>query len=168
MEHIGGLGEIAPARPLWLEAHKPAQQDHIHYTVHNKYLYQTLPDKHDGRHFQLVIPSSLYRHYLQYARDNPFSGHLGSIKTLQQLLEMVYWPSIHPDVWDLCKQWLVTQKLTTAYHPQTSLTEQINRYLKSMIVSYVHTNHIGTDGYQSSVLPSTRCGMKQRDLLQQK
>ncbi len=41
----------------------------------------------------------------------------------------------------LCKQWQVTQKLTTAYHPQSNLTERINRNLKTMIASYVENNH---------------------------
>lgn len=33
------------------------------------------------------------------------------------------------------------QKLTTAYHPQTNLTERINRTLKTMLASYVQENH---------------------------
>lgn len=46
---------------------------------------------------------------------------------------------------DICKRWGVVQKLTTAYHPQTNLTERINRTLKTMISSYVHDNHRGWD-----------------------
>lgn len=42
---------------------------------------------------------------------------------------------------DACKQWCVVQKLTTSYHPQTNLTERVNRTLKTMISSYVHDNH---------------------------
>lgn len=42
---------------------------------------------------------------------------------------------------DLCEQWKITQKLTTAYHPQTNMTERINRTLKCMIASYVDDNH---------------------------
>lgn len=41
----------------------------------------------------------------------------------------------------VCKQWGVTQKLTTASHPQTNLTERINRTLKTMIASYVNEHH---------------------------
>ncbi len=41
---------------------------------------------------------------------------------------------------DTCKQWGVVQKLSTAYHPQTNLTERINRTLKT-ISSYVRDNH---------------------------
>lgn len=41
----------------------------------------------------------------------------------------------------ICKQWGVVQKLTTAYHPQTNLTERINRTLKTMMASYVADQH---------------------------
>ncbi len=33
------------------------------------------------------------------------------------------------------------QKLTTAYHPQTNLTERVNRTLKTMMASYVEEHH---------------------------
>lgn len=42
---------------------------------------------------------------------------------------------------ELCAQWNITQKLTTAYHPQTNMTERINRTLKCMIASYLDGNH---------------------------
>lgn len=42
---------------------------------------------------------------------------------------------------DLCKRWGVTQKLTTSYHPQTNLTERVNRNLRTMVASYVGQNH---------------------------
>lgn len=42
---------------------------------------------------------------------------------------------------DACKRWGVIQKLTTAYHPQTNITERTNRTLKAMISSYVKDNH---------------------------
>ncbi|KAK3514007.1 hypothetical protein QTP70_001289 [Hemibagrus guttatus] len=45
----------------------------------------------------------------------------------------------------VCKQWGVIQKLTTAYHSQTNLTERINRTLKTMIASYVKDNHRNWD-----------------------
>lgn len=41
----------------------------------------------------------------------------------------------------LCESWGVTQKLTTAYHPQTNLTERVNRTLKTMIASFVGEHH---------------------------
>lgn len=48
---------------------------------------------------------------------------------------------------ELCDQWTVTPKLTTAYHPQTSMTERVNRNLKYMIASYVDNNHAKWDQY---------------------
>lgn len=42
---------------------------------------------------------------------------------------------------NLCKSWGVTQKFTTSYHPQANLTERFNRTLKTMIASYVETQH---------------------------
>ena len=41
----------------------------------------------------------------------------------------------------ICQQWGVVQKLTTAYHPQTNLTERINRTLKTMMASFVKDQH---------------------------
>ena len=41
----------------------------------------------------------------------------------------------------ICQQWGVVQKLTTAYHPQTNLTERVNRTLKTMIASFVKDKH---------------------------
>ncbi len=49
----------------------------------------------------------------------------------------------------VCKQWGVIQKLTTAYHPQTNLTERINGTLKTMIASYVGNNHRQWDKWLS-------------------
>lgn len=42
---------------------------------------------------------------------------------------------------EVCKTWGVIQKLTTSYHPQTNLTERVNRTLKTMIASFVGNNH---------------------------
>ncbi|XP_067281116.1 hyaluronan mediated motility receptor-like [Pseudorasbora parva] len=48
---------------------------------------------------------------------------------------------------ELCRQWAITQKLTTAYHPQTNMTERVNRTLKCMMASYVEENHKKWDLY---------------------
>uniref|UniRef100_A0A3P8SHI7 Integrase catalytic domain-containing protein n=1 Tax=Amphiprion percula TaxID=161767 RepID=A0A3P8SHI7_AMPPE len=40
-----------------------------------------------------------------------------------------------------CKTWNMSQKLTSAYHPQTNLTERVNRTLKTMIASFVGSQH---------------------------
>ncbi len=48
---------------------------------------------------------------------------------------------------EVCEKWRVTPKLTTAYHPQTNMTERVNRTLKSMIASYVDDNHSKWDQF---------------------
>ena len=45
----------------------------------------------------------------------------------------------------LCQTWGSVQKLTTSYHPQTNLTERVNRTLKTMIASYVGDHHQNWD-----------------------
>ena len=42
---------------------------------------------------------------------------------------------------ETCQRWNLKHKLTTAYHPQTNLTERVNRTLKTMIASYVGSQH---------------------------
>ncbi|KAL2083737.1 hypothetical protein ACEWY4_021510 [Coilia grayii] len=42
---------------------------------------------------------------------------------------------------ELCAGWTVIPKLTTAYHPQTNLTDRVNRNIKAMISSYVGDQH---------------------------
>nr|XP_055053112.1 uncharacterized protein LOC129438391 [Misgurnus anguillicaudatus]XP_055053113.1 uncharacterized protein LOC129438391 [Misgurnus anguillicaudatus] len=48
---------------------------------------------------------------------------------------------------ELCENWSVTPRLTTAYHPQTNLTERVNRNLKNMMTAYVDDNHKKWDHY---------------------
>lgn len=38
---------------------------------------------------------------------------------------------------ETCKRWNLQQKRTSPYHPQTNLTERVNRNVKAMIASYV-------------------------------
>ncbi|XP_073731162.1 retrovirus-related Pol polyprotein from transposon opus [Misgurnus anguillicaudatus] len=242
----------AECQELFLKAEDQSSKDimRTQYVVKNDVLFRSVPVAKGGQRFQLLVPTNLKEVFLNYAHDNPLSGHLGKFKTLMRLLEFVYWPSIRTDVWQyckqcekcqqhkptnlkpagalqsvpivepgymigmdimgpfprssrqnqyllvivdyfskwveifpmrsakstiisrilieeiftrwgtpayivsdrgtqftsnllhqLCKQWQVTQKLTTAYHPQSNLTERINRNLKVMIATYVENNH---------------------------
>uniref|UniRef100_A0A8C1PDC5 Gypsy retrotransposon integrase-like protein 1 n=4 Tax=Cyprinus carpio TaxID=7962 RepID=A0A8C1PDC5_CYPCA len=229
---------------------QPSDTSRVHHTIENGFLFRSIPDGQNRQKLQLIIPPIHRRAFIQYAHDNPLSGHLGKLKTLLRLLETVYWPTIRRDVWNyckecqvcqrykptpsklsgqlqstpvvepgfmlgidlmgpfpksskqneylmvivdycskwvemfplrsaktpqiarilveeiftrwgtpaylvsdrgtqftsqllsfVCKQWGVVQKLTTAYHPQTNLTERVNRNLKTMIASYVGDHH---------------------------
>uniref|UniRef100_A0A8C7XZJ4 Integrase catalytic domain-containing protein n=1 Tax=Oryzias sinensis TaxID=183150 RepID=A0A8C7XZJ4_9TELE len=46
---------------------------------------------------------------------------------------------------NLCKTWGVIQRFTTSYHPQANLTERSNRTIKTMIESYVGSEHKNWD-----------------------
>lgn len=48
---------------------------------------------------------------------------------------------------NICENWNVTPKLTTAYHPQTNMTERVNRTLKYMIAAYLDEKHNKWDQY---------------------
>uniref|UniRef100_A0A3P9HTM5 Gypsy retrotransposon integrase-like protein 1 n=1 Tax=Oryzias latipes TaxID=8090 RepID=A0A3P9HTM5_ORYLA len=50
---------------------------------------------------------------------------------------------------DLCQKWGVIHKMTTSYHPQTNLTERVNRTLKTMMSSYVGNRHEEWDKWLS-------------------
>jgi hypothetical protein len=56
----------------------------------------------------------------------------------------------------MCKSWGIHHKFTTPYHPQCNLTERINRNVKNVIISYVHSNHKKWDEYLSSTALALR------------
>lgn len=60
---------------------------------------------------------------------------------------------------EICEQWTATPKVTSAYHPQTNMTERINRTLKCMIASYVEDNHKNWDKY----IPEFRFALNSAD-----
>lgn len=51
---------------------------------------------------------------------------------------------------ELCKKWGVIQKLTTSYHPQTNLTERVNRTVKTMMAAFLKITGTGISGFQNS------------------
>jgi hypothetical protein len=56
----------------------------------------------------------------------------------------------------MCKSWGIHHKFATPYHPQCNLTERINRSVKNVIISYVHSNHKKWDEYLSSTALALR------------
>lgn len=102
----------------------PQDSSRVHYVTENGFLFRSVPDGRKGQKLQLVIPSIHHQAFVQYAHDNPLSGHLGKLKTLLRLLETVYWPTIRADVWKHCKECQVCQK----YKPSMS---KLSGYLQS-------------------------------------
>ena len=47
---------------------------------------------------QNVVLSTLFGEVLRLAHDEPFSGHQGVKKTLQRILQWIWWPTIKDDV----------------------------------------------------------------------
>ncbi len=66
-----------------------------------------------------------------------------------------------------CRQWGEIQKLTTAYHLQTNLTERVNKTLKIMIASRT-VIRIGTCGSMSSGLQSIHLGKRVQTIPQRR
>ena len=48
---------------------------------------------------------------------------------------------------ETCKRWNITARKTSAYHPQTNMTERVNRNVKAMLAAYVEDNHKNWDKY---------------------
>ncbi len=104
-------------QPLWDEAKlNPIDPQRIHYVEQNNFLFRCIPDGQKGHTLQVIIPKYLRQQFLQFAHDNPLSGHLGRMKTLRRLLNVVYWPEIQQDVWGYCKRCQVCQQ----YKPRIS------------------------------------------------
>ncbi|GAA6106553.1 uncharacterized protein LOC114135451, partial [Tachysurus ichikawai] len=88
----------------------------VRYMYENGLLFRSVPSSLQGEKLQLLIPTSLRHEFLQFAHDNPLSGHLGRMKTLLRLLQVAYWPSVRADAWTYCKNCYVCQK----YKPNLS------------------------------------------------
>ncbi len=71
----------------------------IHYLMENGFLFRSMPQGTKGPKLQLVIPTCLRQNFLNYAHNNPLSGHLGRLKTLLRLVDICYWPTLRSDVW---------------------------------------------------------------------
>ncbi len=82
----------------------------IHYLMENGFLFRSMPQGPKGPKLQLVIPTCLRQNFLNYAHNNPLSGHLGRLKTLLRLVDICYWPTLRSDVWRYCKECQVCQK----------------------------------------------------------
>jgi len=66
------------------------------FFIKNGILYRKYIDKHDGEGIiQIVVPESLREKVVSLAHDTLLSGHRGSTKTLNRVLQEFYWPGIN-------------------------------------------------------------------------
>ena len=52
---------------------------------------------------QIMVPKELRAKILSAAHDKPFSGHIGTRRTLYRLTQSFYWPGVSRDVTKYCK-----------------------------------------------------------------
>ena len=68
----------------------------MQFFIKNEILYRKYICKHDGEGIiQLVIPESLREKDVSLAHDTLLSGHRGSTKTLNRVLQEFCWPGIN-------------------------------------------------------------------------
>ncbi|XP_068237201.1 uncharacterized protein [Palaemon carinicauda] len=65
---------------------------------------------------QVIIPNSYKNFVLGIAHDSSYSGHLGINKTYEKLLRYFYWPKMHKDCSEYCKNCDLCQKVGKAQH----------------------------------------------------
>jgi len=66
------------------------------FCIKNEILYRKYIGKRDGEGIiQLVVPESLREKVVSLAHDTLLSGHRGSTKTLNRVLQEFYWPRIN-------------------------------------------------------------------------
>lgn len=111
-EELGKSQKDDPAlKGFWEKAKTPPlDPNHIHYVIQNQYLFRSIPDSLKGSNLQVVIPTDLRQKFLEFAHDNPLSGHMGRMKTLRRLLNVVYWPEIRREVCNYSKQCQICQQ----------------------------------------------------------
>lgn len=51
--------------------------------------YRKVPMRNKGEKYQLIVPQSLTSDFMHYYHDNPLGGHLGQLKILLKILDMV-------------------------------------------------------------------------------
>ena len=66
------------------------------FFIKNGILYRKYIGKHDKESvMQLVVPENLREKVVSLAHDTLLSGHRGSAKTLNRVLQEFYWPGIN-------------------------------------------------------------------------
>jgi len=83
-------------KKYWELAENPVENGKAQFFIKNGILYRKYIDKHDGEGIiQIVVPESLREKVVSLAHDTLLSGHRGSTKTLNRVLQEFYWPGIN-------------------------------------------------------------------------
>jgi len=83
-------------KKYWELAENPVENGKAQFFVKNEILYRKYIGKHDGDGIiQLVVPESLREKVVSLTHDTLLSGHRGSTKTLNRVLQEFYWPGIN-------------------------------------------------------------------------
>jgi len=83
-------------KKYWELAENPVENGKAQFFIKNEILYRKYIGKHDGEGIiQLVVPESLREKVVSLAHDTLLSGHRGSTKTLNRVLQEFYWPGIN-------------------------------------------------------------------------
>ncbi|KAI2647106.1 Retrovirus-related Pol poly from transposon [Labeo rohita] len=89
---------------------------------HQGLLYRRI-EKGDGIYkIQLVVPKALVQQTIQHFHQRTAGKHHGRLKTLLQILEVAWWPSVRSDVWSFiesCKSCGVESKECAVINPTT-------------------------------------------------
>ena len=111
------------------------------YEEHDGILYRNF-QPHMGEEatyiLQLVLPKQYRKKVLEVAHDIPLAGHLGRKKTLNRILQRLFWPGITNDVRQYCRSCPACQKVATKEHkvclqPMPIVDEPFSRVAMDMI-----------------------------------
>jgi len=82
------------------------------YRMQGGILYRHFHSIQSGRHFEQIVLPEYYRNtIMRLAHDTIMSGHLGSRKTVDRILQRFYWPGIYADVARYCRSCDLCQRM---------------------------------------------------------
>ncbi len=75
------------------------QTDRITVHNHQGLLYRRIQGKRGQQRIQLVVPKALIQRTLQSLHERTTESHHSRLKTLLNILEVAWWPTVRKDVW---------------------------------------------------------------------
>ncbi|KAL0189000.1 hypothetical protein M9458_016099, partial [Cirrhinus mrigala] len=92
----------------------------IEVREHQGLLYWQIQKGGDTYKIQLVVPKTLVQQTIKHFHQRTAGKHHGGLKTLLQILEVAWWPSVRSDVWRViegCKLCGVESKECAVINP---------------------------------------------------